>query len=134
MSTLILRATTRGLAPLIAGFSLYLLLRGHNNVGGGFSGGLVAGAAIVLIAFAYGCERLRRVRWLRIPLLVGGGLLVATGYGLAGLALGQPFLSGAVLSFGQLKVAASLVFDVGVYAVVVGLILVAVTCLGEDGT
>ena len=50
------RSATRALMPLLLLFSLFLLLRGHNQPGGGFVGGLVAAAAFALYAIAFGVE------------------------------------------------------------------------------
>lgn len=137
MSTVIVRTAAKVLTPGIVLLSLYLLLRGHHQPGGGFIGGLVAGGAAVLLHLAWGPVGVRRLR-VRGPELLSAGLLVATGYGLAGLAFGEAFLRGAIWSLGplpglgQVKVTASLVFDVGVYLVVIGLVIAYLRALGEE--
>lgn len=123
-------ANTLGTAMVLA--SLWLLVRGHDAVGGGFIGGLAGGAAVVLLYLSHGHERVWQSRWLRVTPLVGIGLLISTGYGLAGLVTGVGFLAGGKLGLpGGIDVAASLVFDVGVYLVVVGLIVGVVRHLGQ---
>ncbi len=57
--SLILSTATRYLLPLLLLFSLFLLLRGHNEPGGGFVGGLVAVAAFALYALAAGTQEAR---------------------------------------------------------------------------
>ena len=58
---MILSTATRYLLPLLLMFSIFLLLRGHNEPGGGFVGGLVAGAALALYAMALGLPSARQV-------------------------------------------------------------------------
>jgi multisubunit Na+/H+ antiporter MnhB subunit len=128
----LLRTTTRLLAPVMVLASLWLLLRGHQSVGGGFIGGLTAGSAIVLQYFSVGHRRVWRLRWLATFPLIGGGTLIAVGYGLGGLALTATFLDGAKVALPVVgEVAASLVFDVGVYVVVVGIVATIVRHLGQ---
>ncbi|MFA9446909.1 hydrogen gas-evolving membrane-bound hydrogenase subunit E [Egicoccus sp. AB-alg6-2] len=128
----ILRTSTVMLAPAMVLASLWLLLRGHDAVGGGFIGGLTLGAAVVLLYFSRGHERIWQSRLLRTLPLVGGGLLTAVAYGLGGFVATGSFLDGAkwYLPFG-LEVAASLVFDIGVYLVVVGLVVSILRHLGQ---
>lgn len=136
MSTLIVRFAARTLIPLMVAFSIYLLYRGHDAVGGGFIGALVAGAAIVLQYLALGPEGMRRWHWLQFDRLIGAGLLIAVAVGIGGLVVGAPFLSTAHLSaelplLGEISVTSSLIFDVGVYLIVVGMTLAAVSILGD---
>jgi multicomponent Na+:H+ antiporter subunit A len=129
----ILRSSATLLAPAMVIASLWLLVRGHDAVGGGFIGGLTAGSAVVLLFVSRGHERIWQSRYLRAIRLLGLGLLVAVLYGLGGLVLERSFLAGAKLSLplGQ-KAAASLVFDVGVFLVVVGLMVTILRHLGQD--
>ncbi|MFA9432432.1 hydrogen gas-evolving membrane-bound hydrogenase subunit E [Egicoccus sp. AB-alg2] len=128
----ILRTATDLLAPAMVLASVWLLLRGHDAVGGGFIGGLAVGAAVVLLYLSRGHQRIWQSRLLRTLPLVGLGLLVAVGYGFGGLVTTGAFLDGAkwYLPF-HLEVAASLVFDIGVYLVVVGLVVAIVRHLGQ---
>lgn len=135
--TVILSASTRLLAPLMFGFSAYLLLRGHSAVGGGFIGGLVAGAGVVIMHLAHGPDPGRLLRRVSVEALVGTGLLVGVSYGLAGLVLGGSLLRGGKVEIrlpvlGEQGLAASLIFDVGVYLIVVGLVVAAVRALGDE--
>jgi multicomponent Na+:H+ antiporter subunit B len=137
LPSLILQTATRLLVTLLLVFSLFLFLRGHDEPGGGFVGGLVAAAAFALHALAYAPARTRRALGVDPRTLVAAGLLVATASGLTALALGQPLLSGAwariaVPGLGTLDVGTPLVFDAGVYLVVLGTTLVIVLTLGED--
>src|SRR4029079_1978652 len=81
----ILPTAARFLLPLLLLFSLFLLVRGHNEPGGGFSGGLVAASAYVLYGFAYGAAEARRVLPADPRALIGAGLLLAVASGCLGL-------------------------------------------------
>lgn len=132
IESVILRLMTDVLAPVLVVTSLWLLLRGHDAVGGGFIGGLTAGAAVVLLYLSQGHERLWQSPWFRTMPLVGVGLVIAASYGLAGLPASGNFLAGGKLTLpGGGTLASSLVFDVGVYLVVVGLVVAILRHLGQ---
>jgi multisubunit Na+/H+ antiporter MnhB subunit len=133
-STLVLRVTARLMVPVVVLYAAYLLVRGHDAVGGGFIAGLVAGAALVLRFFADGGSAPRVAA--RPLELLGAGILLCGGYGLVGLVSGAGFLAGtvwqpAVPLLGDVKVAASLIFDIGVLLVVVAAIGGVLRFLGE---
>jgi multicomponent Na+:H+ antiporter subunit B len=137
VTSLILVTATRLLMPLLLLFSIFLLLRGHNAPGGGFAGGLVAGAAFVLYAIAADVSTTRRALRFEPQNLIGVGLLCALASGLPGLVMGRPFLSGW---WGQIKVPGLIdvklgtpfLFDVGVYLVVLGVTLKIILPLEEE--
>ena len=81
MTSSILQTATRFLMPLLLLFAVFLLLRGHNEPGGGFVGGLVVAAAFVLYSIAYGVSASRRALLVEPSTLLGAGLLVAAGSG-----------------------------------------------------
>ena len=76
MTSSILQTAARLLMPLLLLFAVFLLLRGHNEPGGGFVGGLVVAAAFVLYSLAFGVEAARRAVLVRPSTLLGVGLLV----------------------------------------------------------
>jgi len=135
MPSLILSAAARALFPLILLFSVFLLLRGHNDPGGGFIGGLAAACGFALWAVAEGPTAARRL--LRAPphTLIAVGLAVALASGLLGLFRGEPFLTAAwpplVLPVVG-KVGTPVVFDAGVYLVVVGITTAILFALMEE--
>ena len=132
MNTMILRETTRRLVPLILVFSVFLLLRGHEHPGGGFVGGLVAAIAFSLYAFVFGPRAAREV--LRAdPRAVGAvGLAVAIASGFIGsIGNAAPFLTGQWGVLAGLKIGTPVVFDVGVYLVVIGVVLTFVLGIKE---
>jgi multicomponent Na+:H+ antiporter subunit B len=107
--------------------ALYLLLRGHNLPGGGFIGGLATAISLVLLSLALGLEEMHRVLRFDPVRLAAAGLLLATLTGLLPLLAGRPFLEHFNAHFtrvpllGELHVGTPLLFDIGVFLVVVGI-------------
>lgn len=118
-------------------FSIFLLAAGHNQPGGGFAGGLVAGVAILLAWAGGGTQLVRRIVPLRSSALMGAGLLISTVTALAPLLLGLGFLESGYVEFevpavGDVKLVSAVLFDIGVYLLVVGMSLALVRALGES--
>jgi multicomponent Na+:H+ antiporter subunit B len=137
MGTMILPTAARFLMPLLILFSLFLLLRGHNEPGGGFAGGLVAAAAFVLNAIAVGVADARRTAGIDPRMLIGLGLLLAAGSGVVALLVGRPFLTGLWIDLslpggGKLSIGTPLFFDIGVYLVVLGITVTIIFSLMEE--
>lgn len=137
MRSLILITAARLLTPLLLLFSVFLLLRGHNEPGGGFAGGLVASAAFILLAISRDPAAARRALRVEPQILIGAGLLVAIAAGVLGLLFGDPLLTGQWLEIplpgeGDLELGTPLMFDVGVYLVVLGATLTMVLTLAEE--
>jgi len=137
MTSFILLTTARLLLPLLFMFSLFLFARGHNEPGGGFVAGLVAGAAWVLYALAADTVQARRALRVQPQSLIGWGLLAALASGSIGLLLGQPFLTGQWImvdlpGFGALELGTPLLFDLGVYLTVLGVTATIVFALAEE--
>lgn len=118
----IFRTASGTLSRLLAVLSLFFLFRGHDAPGGGFVGGLLLSAAVILRALSHGPEEARRVFGIDPRTLVGIGLAVAALGGTAGLlvtgVLFAPLAVGHVPALGALGTV--LVFDIGVYIVVAG--------------
>lgn len=137
MTSLILSTAARILARVIVVLSIYLLLRGHNAPGGGFIAALVAGSAVVLQYLANGLPGVNRIFPVEFSTLLGAGLLLAVGVGVGGIVIGDQFLQSGIWEanlplLGERKVAASLIFDVGVFLVVLAVIVAIVRYLAED--
>jgi multisubunit Na+/H+ antiporter MnhB subunit len=117
---------------------VFLLLRGHNEPGGGFVAGLVVSAAFVLYSVAYGVAAARRALLVDPATLLGAGLLVALASGLAGVPGGGAFMTARWIQVGAGPVAVylgtPLVFDVGVFLAVIGVVLTIVSTLAETIT
>ena len=132
MNSLILSTAARAVIALMVLFSLYLLMRGHNNPGGGFVGGLVAASALLLHAIANGVPAARRLLRVDPRAVAMIGVAVAILAGLVAAFLGAPFLTGVWIFPAGVPVGTPLLFDVGVYLVVVGAVSALVFALEED--
>ncbi|HWO40804.1 MAG TPA: Na+/H+ antiporter subunit B [Candidatus Eisenbacteria bacterium] len=136
MKSLILQTVTRLMLTLLLLFSVFLLLRGHNQPGGGFVAGLVASGAVVLYAIAYDVATARRALRFEPHALIGSGLLLICAVGVWPMIRGEPFLTGQWFSvpLGEVPIAVGtpLVFDAGVFLVVLGMTLLVVLTLGEE--
>jgi multicomponent Na+:H+ antiporter subunit A len=135
--SVLLAVTARVLTPTILVFSVYLLLAGHNQPGGGFVGGLVAGAAFVLRYLAGGMRELSAALPVHPPVLIGGGLAIALCTGAGAWLFGGSFLESTVLEgtwpiIGHVKLPTGLLFDLGVYVLVLGLVLSLTRTLGTS--
>jgi multicomponent Na+:H+ antiporter subunit B len=126
MNTLIFRTVAPVITSLMLLFSIFVLLRGHNEPGGGFIGGLIAVSALAIYGIAYGVHAVRRAIWFHPLAIAGFGLLLATLSGLISIVFGVPFMTGLwvyPVIFGvEVPLATVISFDVGVYLVVVGAI------------
>jgi len=133
---LMLRVLSQPLLPLALLVSAYLFLRGHNAPGGGFIAGLVTGTALLLQYVAQGSAwASARLPWNHSH-LIAAGLLIATGTGLASWVFGAPFLTstfGYVTwpVVGEFELASAMVFDLGIYLAVVGVVMVIIARLGS---
>jgi multicomponent Na+:H+ antiporter subunit B len=137
VTSLILSTATRFLLPLLLLFSLFVLLRGHNEPGGGFIGGLIAAAAFALHAIASDVRTTRRTLRLDPRTLVPIGLLMALGSGIIALGFDRPFMAGLWVPlylpwFEELYIGTPLLFDGGVYLVVLGVTLTIIFSLAEE--
>lgn len=130
-------AVAVGLWWVLNGLAVYLLWRGHNAPGGGFIAGLVSAISLIILSLALGWRSMERGRRWDPARVAGWGLLVAVLTGMLGIVAGRPFLQhftahlplpgGATFPVGSV-----LVFDIGVYLVVVGIAAKMITALGRS--
>jgi multicomponent Na+:H+ antiporter subunit B len=123
MQSVILTAVARIFFTIILAGSVWILLRGHNEPGGGFIGGLFGAAAFATLALALGVETARRALLLHPVVLMGIGLFVAFASGVPGLITDASFLTHQWGSLAGIKLGTTIAFDLGVYFVVVGGVL-----------
>lgn len=133
--SIILSTAAQYILPLLLLFSFFLLMRGHNEPGGGFIGGLVASAAFALYSIAFNVEQTRRLLRVDPRVLIGVGLLLALVSGMLAWFTGAPFMTAiwgeqVYPVFGKLST--PLLFDIGVYMVVLGVTLKIVFVLAEE--
>ncbi|GAA1902144.1 monovalent cation/H+ antiporter subunit A [Streptomyces sodiiphilus] len=133
---LILQMTNRMLVPAMLLLSAYLFARGHYQPGGGFISALVAGAVIAYGYLAYGRVPGSRSRWLRPTPLVIAGTVLSVGVALSSTFVGDAFFAPQKTTLQlpgdvSLSLTTSLIFDLGVYLFVTGLVLAAIDRLGD---
>ena len=135
LDSTILKTATNYLLPLLIMFSIFVLIRGHYLSGGGFVGGLIASIAFVLHSFAYNTKRTISLFRLSPMFLIPIGLSVSLVSALLPTLISNPFMTSvwfidhvAVIgSFGS-----ALIFDVGVYLVVIGVVLTILFTISEN--
>ena len=127
----------RLLLPIAVVIALYFFMRGHNLPGGGFVAGLCVAIAFLtqyIVAGTYWVEahlQLKVIRWIAL------GMLAAVATGLGSLWFGYPFLTShtahvTLPGLGEVHFASAMLFDVGVFAVVVGATLLILTALAHQ--
>ncbi|WP_437309298.1 Na+/H+ antiporter subunit B [Sorangium sp. So ce388] len=136
MPSLILRTATPILMVLLIIVSIYALLRGHHEPGGGFAGGLIIASAFSLHVLAYDAPSTRRLLRVSPQTLMGLGLSTVLLSGVIGLVAGGSFLQGVwatvpVPGLGDVAVGTPVLFDVGVYAAVMGMVLMILLMVAE---
>ncbi|MFC6732234.1 MnhB domain-containing protein [Haladaptatus sp. DYSN1] len=153
-TTVISRTVTRIVVPLIFLLAIALLLQGHNLPGGGFIAGVLTVAAFALIYIIFGLSYLEEELLHRRPEssldviqprivedyrgMFATGLILAAGSGIVAMTVGFPFLTQAVLFvyhvpiYHEIELASALVFDLGVYFVVVGALLTILGVVGAE--
>ena len=119
--------------------SLFLLVVGHNQPGGGFVGGLVAGASIAMRYMAGGIDAVRSLTPVKPWTILGAGIVTAGLTATIPVVFGHPPLEAHILDlhlpvFGDVHISSTLAFDSGVYLVVVGLVLMVFEAFGDDLT
>lgn len=118
-------------------FSLFLLFAGHNSPGGGFVAGLVFGIALILKYVAGGIEQMHEILPMSAETMLAAGLSLSILTGIAGWLWGEAFLESTYIEvdlplLGALKASSTLPFDIGVFAIVIGLVAALVVAFGTD--
>jgi multicomponent K+:H+ antiporter subunit A len=131
----VMASFSRLLLPLALLVAIFVLLRGHNLPGGGFIAGLITAIALITQYLANGIAWTGSRMSARLNPMIGIGLLIATATGLASWVFGYPFLTSTFTYLhwplvGKFEVASAMLFDLGVYLVVVGVTLVILLRLG----
>ena len=129
MNSVILKAATRLISAIVMMFAVYLLWRGHHAPGGGFIAALVAATGFALVALSDGPGTVRQGLFVAPQYLIGAGLALVLFAGGAAMMGGEPFLTGIWWPPGSAVVGTPLLFDVGVFLVVLGAILTVLLAL-----
>ncbi len=137
MNTTLLQLAAKVIRLIMLVVSVFVLLRGHNQPGGGFLGGLLAGAGIIIYVIAFYSHSLLSKTLRRIAPLRVVGLILALGSGVLGIILGESFLHAQwfkmdIPLLGSFSLNTPLIFDVGVYLTVIGVLVMMILLLMED--
>jgi len=133
---LMLVTLSKLLLPMALLVAAWLFLRGHNEPGGGFIAGLVAGVALILQYIAAGSrDTQRRMNWNLVG-MIGAGILIAALTGLGSWLFGYPFLTSThgyvtLPVIGTFELASAMIFDLGVFLGVVGTVLLILSGIGR---
>lgn len=139
--SIILKTTATVILPLQLVFSMFLLLRGHDEPGGGFIGGLVAAGGLSLYLFAFGVANLKKILRVAPKDLLSAGLTMGLLATVPSVFLGGAFFTAQWIEFSLgesvIKLSTVLVFDIGVYLTVIGTIMtmflaIADVQMGDD--
>lgn len=133
----ILKTATQLVTFIIIIFSIYVFLSGHHNPGGGFIGGLMTAAAFILLGLAFDIETVKKIIPVDLKIITAIGLLIAVLTGVGAFIFDANFLSHTYGYFqlpllGKTELATALLFDIGVYLVVIGVTLTIIFTIGED--
>ncbi|PLR82827.1 Na(+)/H(+) antiporter subunit B [Bacillus canaveralius] len=134
---IILQTVTKITVFIIILFSIHLFFAGHYYPGGGFVGGLMTSGAIVLLLLAFDMKTVANVLPIDYKHLIGIGLFFAIGTGLGGLIFDAPFLTHAFTDvnlplLGETSLHTAVLFDTGVFLVVIGVTMTIIQTIGED--
>lgn len=125
----LLTQSARPLYWILLAAAVWVLLRGHNEPGGGFIGGLLAVAGSSLVAITLDVRAARRLQPLAPLPLAMSGVALALVAGLFGTAAGLPFLTHLWTEFG---VSTVMLFDIGVFCTVWGALTGYIYVLLDD--
>ncbi|SDZ87892.1 monovalent cation/H+ antiporter subunit A [Rubrimonas cliftonensis] len=133
---MMLVVATRFLLPVSLVVGLFILLRGHNQPGGGFIAGLVVAIALVMQYVASGYAWTAQRRPMDHHGMIGLGVLVAGLTGAGAWLADRPFLTSAygyvtLPPLEKFELATAMAFDLGVFLTVVGAVLLALENLSR---
>lgn len=136
MNSVILQLAAKYLRWLFIVFAILALIRGHNDPGGGFIGGLMAGLAIVYRGFAYDTFQVKEQMQNVPERFISGGLFAIVLSFVPSLVLGKTIMTGVWLKIplpliGELKLGSPFLFDIGVFFAVIGVTLMFVFSLTQ---
>ncbi|NJP67199.1 hydrogen gas-evolving membrane-bound hydrogenase subunit E [Streptomyces spiramenti] len=129
----VFQVASKIVGPIAVALSAYLFFRGHYYPGGGFIASLVVGAAVAFSYMAHG--RIPGGRWLRPAPMTAVGIVLSLGVALTSTLIGDPFFTPMStyldLPGVSIAVSTSLLFDLGVYLIVLAMVIATVDRLGR---
>ena len=134
---LILQTVTKVAAFVILLFSVSIFLGGHYSPGGGFVGGLMTSAALVLLLLAFDIKTVAEVFPIYYKMMIGSGLFISALTVAGSLLFGVPLMTHVYryIDFpilGHISLHTAVLFDLGVYLVVVGVTMTIIQTIGES--
>lgn len=122
---------------IIIFFAVHLFFAGHYYPGGGFVGGLLTAGALVLLLLAFDIKTVQRGFTLDYKGMIAVGLLLSVGTAAGSLLFNVPFFTHAydyfyLPLFGKTSLHTAMLFDLGVYLVVIGVTMTIIQTIGEN--
>lgn len=132
-----LQTVTKVVTFIILMFAVHIFFAGHYTPGGGFVGGLLTASAIVLLMLAFGIKTVKKIVPINYVVMTAIGLLLAIATAAASIVFDVPFFTHAydyfdLPLFGKTSLHSAMLFDAGVYLVVVGVTMTIIQTIGED--
>jgi len=132
-----LQTVTKVVTFIILMFAVHIFFAGHYTPGGGFVGGLLTASAIVLLMLAFGIKTVKKILPINYVVMTSVGLLLAIATAAASILFDVPFFTHAydyfdLPLFGKTSLHSAMLFDAGVYLVVVGVTMTIIQTIGED--
>ncbi|ANU19015.1 Na(+)/H(+) antiporter subunit B [Planococcus plakortidis] len=132
-----LQTATKVVTFIILMFAVHIFFAGHYTPGGGFVGGLLTASAIVLLMLAFDIPTIKKILPINYVVLTAVGLLIAIATASASIIFDVPFFTHAydyfnLPLFGKTSLHSAMLFDLGVYLVVVGVTMTIIQTIGED--
>ncbi|KZE36506.1 cation:proton antiporter [Bhargavaea cecembensis] len=136
-SDVIIQTTTKVVFYIIFLFAIHIFFAGHYTPGGGFVGGLLTASAIVLLLLAFDIRTVKKALPINYTVLIATGLVLALGTASASILFNVPFFTHAydyftLPLFGETSLHSAMLFDLGVYLVVVGATMNIILSIGSD--
>lgn len=133
----ILQTTAKVVFFIIFLFSIHIFFAGHYSPGGGFVGGLLTTGAIVLLLLAFDLRTIQQILPFNFTIMTAVGLLLALGTAAGSIFFNVPFFTHAfddfdLPLFGETSLHTAMLFDSGVYLVVVGSAITIIQSIGGD--
>lgn len=100
MDDLIVKVISKIIIPFMQVFGIFVIMHGHLSPGGGFAGGSILGASLILLTLAFGLEEAKRKMPHTISKIVEtGAILLIVSLGLFGILSGYNFLTNGEAGF-----------------------------------
>lgn len=133
----ILQTTAKVVFFIIFLFSIHIFFAGHYTPGGGFVGGLLSTGAIILLLLAFDLKTIQQILPFDFTIVTAIGLILAVATAAGSIFFNVPFFTHAfdyfeLPLFGKTSLHTAMLFDSGVYLVVVGSAITIIQSIGGD--